>query len=31
MAQITELMATEDAREGMMSFIQRRDGTFSGR
>jgi enoyl-CoA hydratase len=29
--QIRELMATDDAREGMMSFLERREGRFQGR
>jgi enoyl-CoA hydratase/carnithine racemase len=31
MSQVIELMGTDDAREGMMSFIERREGKFTGR
>jgi enoyl-CoA hydratase/carnithine racemase len=31
MPQIIQLMGTDDAREGMMSFIERREGKFSGK
>ncbi len=30
-AQAAKLMASDDAREGMMSFIERREGRFTGR
>ena len=31
MPQVTKLFQTEDAREGVQSFIERRDGKFTGR
>jgi enoyl-CoA hydratase len=31
MPQVLKLFATEDAREGVQSFIERRDGNFTGR
>jgi enoyl-CoA hydratase/carnithine racemase len=30
-AEIRELMATDDAREGLQSFVERRAGRFTGR
>lgn len=31
MPQVTKLFETEDAREGVQSFVERRDGVFTGR
>jgi len=31
MPQVLKLFCTEDAREGVQSFIERRDGNFTGR